>query len=84
MSLQKAANCTSPEDANVKPLNDRFCAAYTMLDSCSCLAVFCKVTAEVDDRALPLQGFYSNIDLWERSLVDRARSVEADELALLR
>ena len=55
-----------------------------MLDSCSCIAVFCEATAEVDDRALPLQGFCSHIDLRERSLVDRAKSVEADELALLR
>ena len=73
-----------PEDARVKPLNHRFRTAYTMLDSCSCLAIFCKATAKVDNGALPLQGFFSHIDLRERSLVDRARSVEADELALIR
>ena len=84
MSLQAATNCTSPEDAHVKPLNHRFRAAYTMLDSSSCLAIFCKATAEVDDHVLPLQGFFSHIDLRQRSLVDRARLVEADELAPLR
>ena len=84
MSLQVAANCSSPEDAFVEPLNDRFRAAYTMLDSCSYIAVFCEATAEVDDRALSLQGFCSHIGLRERSLVDRTKSVEADELALRR